>query len=66
MVNKEPRGELAYWVRARRYRVRALDSLQLAKTAMVAEARDRYLTIAQHYENLAETEERAAKQTRFR
>ena len=66
MSSKEPRGELGSWVRARRHRNRAAESLRLAENAMVPAARERYFSIAQHFLALAEAEQRSTEQTAAR
>jgi hypothetical protein len=50
-------------IRARRFRDRADECLRLAKSAIAAEVRDHYLTIATHYLTLAEVEERHSQTT---
>jgi hypothetical protein len=61
MPNGEPIGELGFWVRARRYRDRATESLHLAEIAPSLDLRQRYFKVARHYLQLAEFEERDAK-----
>ncbi len=54
------REELHSWVRARGYRDRAAESLELAQNESDPDVQNRYVTIAQHYRTLAEAEERSA------
>jgi hypothetical protein len=54
-------GELGFWVRARKYRDRATENLQLAETSPSFDVRQRYFKVARHYLDLAELEERDAK-----
>jgi hypothetical protein len=54
-------GELGFWVRARKYRDRATENLQLAEDAPNFDVRRRYFKVARHYLDLAESEERDAK-----
>lgn len=59
-----PRGgarqELLSWTRARTYRDRAAEFLNLARSEGEVTVRNRYLTIARRYRTLAEAEERSA------
>ena len=54
------RQELLGRARARTYRDRAAEFLNLARSAGEVDVRNRCLTIAQHYRTLAEAEERNA------
>ena len=54
------RQELLGRARARTYRDRATEFLNLARSAGEVDVRNRYLTIAQHYRTLAKAEERNA------
>jgi hypothetical protein len=54
------RQELLSRARARTYRDRAAEFLNLARSAGEVDVRTRYLTVAQHYRTLAEAEERNA------
>lgn len=54
--------ELRHWARARRYRDRAAEALELARNTPDPDIQNRYLTIAQHYRMLAAVEERTAEQ----
>jgi hypothetical protein len=60
----EPQGKpsardiLRDWARAPGYAKRAAEFLELARCAPLAAVRKRYLTIAEHYRTLAETEKR--------
>jgi len=59
---------LQYVVRMHRYRKRAIEYRVLAAIALASDVRDRYAVIAQHYSDLADTEEQAFKallQVRF-
>jgi hypothetical protein len=47
------------FVRIRRLRNRAAEFRQLADTDLAPDVRDRYLTIAQHYDALADAEQRS-------
>ncbi len=49
-------------MRARGYRDRAAESLELARNESDPDVQNRYVTIAQHYLTLAEAEERSADQ----
>jgi len=44
------------------YRDRAAENLKLAENAQIPEVRERYLKIAHHYLELAEMQERSARQ----
>ena len=59
---RRARQELLGRARARTYRDRAAEFLNLARSAGEADVRNRYLTIAQHYRTLADAEERDAAQ----
>jgi hypothetical protein len=61
LPNGEPGGELGFWVRARKYRDRATENLQLAETSPSFDVRQRFFKVARHYLDLAELEERDAK-----
>jgi len=52
---------LQYVVRMRRYRKCAEESRALAASAFASNVRDRYAAIAQHYSDLADTEEQSFK-----
>lgn len=56
------RQELLNRARARTYRDRAAEFLNLARSAGEIDVRNRYLTIVRHYLTLAEAEERDAAQ----
>jgi hypothetical protein len=62
MADEEPQGNLAGWIRIQTYRDRAAENLKLAETALAPDVRERYLKIAQHYLELADAQERSAKQ----
>jgi hypothetical protein len=50
------------WTRAREYRDKEANYLQLARSASDPDARDRFMGIAQHYRSLAMIEESIADQ----
>jgi hypothetical protein len=56
------RQELLSRARARTYRDRAAEFLNLARSANEVDVRNRFLTIVRHYRTLAEAEERSAAQ----
>jgi hypothetical protein len=62
MSDNRVRQELRDWTRARGYWNRAAEFLKLASNASDSDVQNRYVTIAQHYRTLAETEERGAEQ----
>ena len=56
------RKVLRAWTRVRELRARAAESLELAHNLSNVDVQNRYLTIADHYRELAEVEERIADQ----
>ena len=60
----QPRARdiLVSWTRAREYRDKEANYLQLARSASDPDARDRFMGIAQHYRSLAMIEESIADQ----
>jgi hypothetical protein len=61
---RRPRAkeELRDWAAARRYWNRAAESLEVARNESDPDVRNRYVTIAHHYRQLAEAAERSANQ----
>ena len=55
------REELRHWEKAREYRERAIDYLELARIAANLDAQNRLIKLAQHYRALADAEEREAE-----
>ena len=62
ILDDRTRQELRDWTRARGYRDRAAEFLELASNASNSDVQNRYVKIAQHYRTLAEAEERGAEQ----
>jgi len=60
MSYNRARQELSDWTRVRGYWDRAAEFLDLAANTSDPNVQDRYVTIAQHYQSLAEAEERSA------
>ena len=62
MADEERLADLARQLEAQGYRDRAAENLKLAENAKAPDVRERYRKIAQHYLDLAEEQERSAKQ----
>ena len=62
MANEERLVDLSWRLEAQGYRDRAAENLKLAENAQTPDERERYRKIAQHYLDLAEEQERSAKQ----
>jgi hypothetical protein len=62
MADEERLVDLARRLEAQGYRDRAAENLKLAEEAQTPDVRERYPKIAQHYPELAEVQERSAKQ----
>jgi lipopolysaccharide biosynthesis regulator YciM len=58
----QAREELRDWARAREHWDRAIEYLKLARDASNPDVQNRYVTIAQHYRELAQAEERCTDQ----
>ena len=62
MADEERLADLARRLEAQGYRDRATENLKLAENAKTPDVRERHRKIAQHYLDLAEEQERSAKQ----